>query len=1200
MDLILGDSPLGEYGGQLQASVETINCVQTTDGFFSLIKATVVNVNAKQTTDGLFYLSATHPLKINSIQTTSGVFSIQYSGVIEIPFHLQIAPRQSVHRFCTTLTNSLAASSVNCDNVMPSNQFRKIAVERIDNGTVELSGEWRGKKDELITVDIIPNQSSLFRFTQNKQFNGTGNGDIETAIDDGVATQSITMSCVKVSKKRESASISLLGLSIQSKTSGESGNEILINSIQEITLTPSRFSLLSDMTKGDDDFTSDEWNFGGASINKNGTLPDTFRFCIGSDKTVYRQYREWRDGEWHYRITPAPKRNYSQGEKLYSVIGGYLVEITDGIYKESHTGVTAFDIFLSIQSSSQICNVGGRLQKELTPNGNASLDFPFKTNPYFLKQNLNGENVKPLIDLIIKSQASEFLLVKCIDNTITGKEKWSVSGTINGEMGTVESGGFFNGLHYQFQMPSDDMGKQIATGVFSHVFLPVERSEDESMGDVCPLNLTLGARASNKEVAFVYKKRIPAALLPSACEMPAGGKISGQCLGLNEDISEMGEIPEQLSTRLNSILNLSEVAKKLNTSVVSESLTVYRVVYSELDVDGTASESVVRPSSKNDVYGVRQKVIKFPAFKFQPLKIRDFSSEISADVFISTYLNKFGFLFEEEQKGVVSYGDLYTAAITTVTGKPFVVKIPMSRGGDILPDGRTAFRAKDLNLNVSNKLIGLAQTSLMQVYESPEGLVQWDEMWSDIQSVLAQTVISGSPIDDVFEFNDRYIERFEAKRDIALLASGIIPKSDGSAQQSGQCWVDKGNDYWWISEDGYMPAFSNSTYISARQKDGSPFSTKEFGFFLSVTGSPKTGDKLTIKIDGANNAVVSYQVGDSTEVPIISSSPLRLSGGENDDASFEWNLYSNKQGILPPLTSEIYSNNGINITLKEGAIPFSVGDSFQFDISDLQSQIKIGAGDLQIMDIKPFEINGTAFNFKGNFNSGDYHHIKAIQSNTYLNAINTKSTMWRWSGDAAQITLLCKSKIDTFVLIHALPKTALVFFDGLDELGDVLWTKEIDYKPRSMGFCEPSIIECDQLRLRIENATNGSIQWIYAGFAVRTVNNAQSLSIKNEFAMYRGQGINPLRSFRGQGGAGRLEWDNWLLSDDMELINSMIFDMQKRGELCVFIPNYHHNEFYVASLSNDSFEVKDYFQFQSKEVEKRRLSQSLEFNAVFG
>jgi hypothetical protein len=1205
MDNILGSGLLGESGDAApHVSINNIVCNQTVSGNFYLSNLLSISFTCNQTLTGNFFLSSEKSISVICNQGISGNFYVVYAGAMQIPAHIAKLNRTSVTRFCSALTNVFSHSTLSSDNVLPSLKFRKKEVNKSGFGTVSLSGEWRGKKDGIIEVSIIENQGSGYRFIQNKKYIGTGNGDIEVSFNDFIEPQSITLSCVKNASNREFASIEFLGVELKAKASGKNGNRISINSTQQIALTKSPFSLLEDLNVGENDHVNDEWNFGGLMMSNDGLIPsDTVRFCIGNDKTVYRQYRTWENNEWHYKITPPPRRNYSSGELIYYVNGNYHVEITDGIIGESHYGITAFDIFSSIQATSNICRLDGRLQKDLSPNGIGLLDFPFKTNPYYLKQELIGENTKPITELVIKTRVSEKLSIVCVENTVTGKEQWRVSGMVHGTMGMVQTGAFFNGLHYQFQMPDFQPEKQKATGVFGHKFEPVDRTDDETSGDACLLGFTLGTHASDKEITFVYKKRTTSALNAVACETGMFGKISGECLGLSEDIKEMGEIPEQLNSRLMALLELGKAITELNTEVVSDSLTVYRVVYSEFDVEGTDTEVVLRPQSKDDDFGVRQHKVKFPLFKFQPFKTLDFTRGIDADLFVSEYLDRFKFYFEQRFQST-SYNpwmgnQTYTSAFTRVSADPFIVKIPLTRGGHSVPSGRTAFKAKDLNLSVANKFLALMQTTLMQVYESPDGLTEWDAMWFDMQSVIANTIMSGSDTDDIYAYNENYLQRFESRRDIALLKSGIIPKNDGSTQKSGQCWVDKSLDFWWISEDGYMPAFSNSSYISTRRgSDGVPYSTKEFGFYLSVTGAAKVGDKITIKIEGAKNSPVYYQLGDAIEIPIICSSPINLSGGRDDDPSFEWVVHSSKQGILPTLTAPTYSNNGININLINGVIPFSIGDSFSFSISDLQSSIVIDNKTPTIGDIKTTEINGAIIDYIGDLALGDYHKIIAMQENSYLNVANTKETFWQWNGIDATISSPCLSPIDTIIIVHSLPANSRVYVELSKGDDGVIYSEEIPYKPRIMGLCENAPIDCDLVTIKIENAGGGKVQWIYAGYAVRTTNNAQSFSLQSEFAMYVGGGINPRKQYRGSGRGGKIEWENWLFSDDVELVNLMISDLKRRGEFCVVIPNKNHDDFFAGVLDDDSFEVSDYFNYQTSDKNKRRQSQSLNFKGV--
>lgn len=166
------------------------------------------------------------------------------------------------------------------------------------------------------------------------------------------------------------ATASLQGMGLLAAASGTTGNAIrLAIDHAALTFAATAFSLQADLKAGTNDYTGATWDFGAAVLDAEGTIPASApRIRFGLDPQVYRAYKQFRDGEYHYGFSPAPVRDVATGARVKTVSGTRSITIDNGVTTESMTGiVTLYDALSAIRDHSALVKVTSPIVNDRLP-----------------------------------------------------------------------------------------------------------------------------------------------------------------------------------------------------------------------------------------------------------------------------------------------------------------------------------------------------------------------------------------------------------------------------------------------------------------------------------------------------------------------------------------------------------------------------------------------------------------------------------------------------------------------------------------------------------------------------------------------------------------------------------------------------------------------------------------------------------------
>ena len=353
------------------------------------------------------------------------------------------------------------------------------------------------------------------------QFVGVGNGKLNVLSVDGVAPlQGLTLSLVDLGIPTEHARLDARQVQIRAKAPGAVGNDIRITVEPVLTRTLTAWALLADWSSGTAVQTGSQWDFGGLPLSAQGELdPDSPRIQFGFDPQVYRPWRQYKDGEWQFGLSPSLERTQPKGTAVYSVAGGYKITVTNGVDTETYGDVAAsqppvvsfYDLLTALQTSALV-DVAGVVAVDRAINGQASIDVPLRTSAWLMA--LGGK--VQLQGVTVPSDApTQTVLVRCMNADVIGAERWSVVGDVSGTLPVATTGIPYDSAAVRFTVPAIDPAA-IGSGEWSFKYDPVTRDSGVGVPSVCVRPFRFGRNAKARTVTFRYQRRPPAPLPTNA------------------------------------------------------------------------------------------------------------------------------------------------------------------------------------------------------------------------------------------------------------------------------------------------------------------------------------------------------------------------------------------------------------------------------------------------------------------------------------------------------------------------------------------------------------------------------------------------------------------------------------------------------------------------------------------------------------
>ncbi len=453
-------------------------------------------------------------------------------------------------KYLGNVDNVLRAAALSMTNGVPSNAvYRTDEAAKLGSGRVVLSGSYSGAADATFDVEVLDTTITGTPRLSQPIFRGIGNGEITAlAATAAVPAQIITISLADLGTQTRAAYVPFQNVTLRAKTTGPGGNNLTVtidNTGLIKTATP--FSLTSPLVAQMNEYIGDEWNFGHSALQPDGTLrSDTPRLAFGEGTQVYRAYKRYENGRYMYSFSPTPVRDVALGEQVFAVAGSRTVTITNGIVTETYSGiVTLYDLLSRITATSALVEVVGVVANDLHPNGMGIDDLSVQTASYIDRVIKEGTRYakRAALGLTVAAHApTEHVVIECIEAVTPNAERWSVSGTVSGDLADAITGVLYAHTPLGFTIPEGVLPATTPAGDIVGEFRPISRPEGTPTPCLNLFRPVLGATARDKTLTFVYTLRPR-----SGCDCdaePVDGGPNADCLGITELGGDMSTLAD--------------------------------------------------------------------------------------------------------------------------------------------------------------------------------------------------------------------------------------------------------------------------------------------------------------------------------------------------------------------------------------------------------------------------------------------------------------------------------------------------------------------------------------------------------------------------------------------------------------------------------------------------------------------------------
>ncbi|QIL81790.1 hypothetical protein G7047_19110 [Diaphorobacter sp. HDW4A] len=1106
----------------------------------------------------------------------------------------------SVQRFFSGRNNLVRSAILAASGVRESTAIERISATRSGGGRVRLSGAYTGHEAAQIELEIVA--AGGIPRASVPQFIGVGNGQLTIQSVDAAATlQSLTLTLADLGIPTATAGLDVRSARIRARAPGVIGNSIRLAVTPQLTRTATDWALLADWSTGTTRQTGSQWDFGGLPLSTKSELDaNSPRIQFGFDPQVYRPWREYKDGDWQFGLSPSLERDIAKGTQVHLITGGYLVSVTDGVTVEAYGDIGAGqplirsfnDLLVALQSSALV-EVAGVVASDRTVGGQASIDVPLRTQAWLAA--LSGKVA--LQDVGVPLQAStQTLTVRCINADTVGYERWSVVGDVSGTLPVATTGVAYDSAAAQFLIPLI-APTTVDSGRWSFKYEPTSRAENAGLPSVCVRPFRFGRNAKARTVTFKYQQRPPADCKCSDMPTP---RLSLSCLGLTEG-GDMA-LDAAYQQRLESLYSWRSEFMTANVKLA------FAKQWAPVDMDLAEAVTTTFADALAEVWEA-------------PAALAEWDAALTALQLQMAWmmgLDASPWIVRQSFQG----GEVGNAWLNPVDNNVYVVVATRHEGSVQI------FRDGDIGWTDPASTIWDTSGDVFTVTSTVDGFTHETDYRCLADGAPKDLVVSASTTAATIQDMIRQLARgFGARMDYVRTLAGIVPKSESSSDDAGGCWIDHRDSYWWADVDGYyLPAFTNQAYVSARRdtETGKAYSTMEFGFGLVVACPErlKEGDQLTLRIEQVDSDRP-YQVGDEAVIQTIAAGPAWLTGGVDGTDEQTWRVAGGTSGALADYVvptdgsaTPIYSAAGADMLLSLGGIPFSLGDVFTLAIEAGQYRWKRSDGNWSALTDIPEGgaaalVDGITANFDAgaapSFVPGDSYLFDVHQPWAASHVRDSNASAWGWSDDGASIVIDFGAVQDIEALALAryeLPQGAVVTVETSAD--NASWGPALAMdvaRAVSVQFAE---LQARYLRLTVSNAASGNIGWIWAGQPLATDHHASKCQRRRRWAVGRGSGLNPASLYSGVGDGWSLSWSSGdsaasrLLESDVEQLIGLLDWAQSADEPLLFVPHWLHPvDASLVRFAADALDVSDEHEFQPDAAEHRLLSASLELEPVY-
>lgn len=988
-------------------------------------------------------------------------------------------------RYPTSLENLIRTATLSATGVVASSAFELLSRDADGGGTVDLSGSYTGADDAVIDIEVTSDTINGSPQISAPVFSGVGNGTISgISATSGIAAQEFTVTVVDLGTPTRAAFAPFQSANLIARATGPDGNDLSVQVSQAgLTATATDYAVTRELGADGEEFTGEEFNFGATTVEPEGTVPTSApRIRFGDDVTVYRHWREFRDGRYRYHFSPAIQRAIPIGTRVYAITGGRTVTVLDtGAVVETYTGVTTlYSLVSQLQADSTLIDYDGVIAQDRRPGGMACDDLSIYTASYSAGSVRDGTSFirRAVVPLTVPAAApAESLTVVCDAAPIPGAEIWHAIGTVSGDLGTFLTGDAFTGAGYALTVPTELQPGTAPAGDRSAFLELQDRAEGARIPSLCTRNFLLGAEAQTRTYTYEWRPH-PGEECDCRSE-PISGGPNNDFLGIDAGGEAVSTLPAAVKTLYQDIQTWRKGALALNCYFTNTDddtqLTTYysglRVVDSaEFTADGEAVAPNFPPAGI--VAGVFQKISVIAKFDEQDVRAITMVADLFQTHLLAIYTAKGG-----------------TGALDSAIESAFQTE------WDYIVDALSPLMYVSNNGSTSWKT-GVYQAFLHSGYSSG-GAVGDPDM---LQLYLQQAIAGAKNLTQNLE---PLLRRCQASIANAYIAGDLLSPFDAAGLTGNAVWQDHNGSHWFASQDGLLPIQPGYYYHSARLEhddelgDDVPVATREFGIGVAIGCEEllRVGDKLIITTSPFANGRATYQAGDVIEWQIVRADPVELGGGQVGDDTITMSVRGSVVGALDPYelvttAPTSYSNGGLSFAVTPGAIDFEAGDRWTFSAEGGEFRWRVDGGSWTAGDIAGtvsltaginavFRVGATP-----SFVTGDVYQLAALASNGAGRCRRPDDESITWTG-ALQLDITpTGGAADTLMIgAHTIPSTATIVLTGSnDNWSTTAYTATLPWRANNIGHLMTETT-CAKWRLAVNES--GSIDWLYLGIPPR-------------------------------------------------------------------------------------------------------------------
>lgn len=1124
----------------------------------------------------------------------------------------------SVNRILANHANLARNAAIVASTQRPSTDVRLVAQQRAGGGRVSVGGAYTGAADTLIDIEVVSGSGGDLTASAPR-IAGVGNGTLTvTAISPVAEPETLTVALLDAGAQPEPAVLEFFGASLAARAPGASSNALALAVTRNLTTSPMQYATLAPIAAGADAFEGPQFDWGQPPATDAGIPAAALRIQFAGFPTVHRAWKTWESGRFIYRIDPAATYDIPEDTRVFGVAGDYTLTLTDGVVSETYTAVTLYDFLSQVEARSALATVRGAVAADRAPGGMAVTDIPLRTDAHALPA--AGGRVE--VVSVDPAAATENITLTHL-GTAGGGRAWSVAGGVSGALPNARTGALYTHGPVSFRVPDADPAAA-GDGRMSAVVQLTSREEGEGIPSICFKPLVLGAMASDKTVTFTYRQRPPA---DCVCNEMLPLAVSMRCLGLEDTI--MSNYDPAYFDRVKAVYAWRETFVRGNTSAPTAGLpgtttcvtTGYQV---ELTVVGLAGVVAGKFSPGGP---------SFALFKTRAL------AEASAETFVVGGkvwgdFNPLGGLVSahnaaNEEISIYAYGMPGYAelephedeidTVLTVSAINVVAVEDCTTTGAVSRSNKFLAAARDLDW--AESAIAILLSPLAEIYNEAEALAEWDALWAEVQSDLA-ALAGGGPDQLGFGSQDRYMDRYRAAVDNVYLAAGLLPKTSAGSD-AGECWRDYPDaTHWWVDESGeYLPAFTNEPYVSAaRDADGKPISTQEFGLGVVTPCAHrlKVGDLFRVTIRGTGT--VTAREGTKIVIPVIAAASAPFVGGKDGDPTQRWTVRGTVSGALPdwlysPAAHAPYVDGPATLELAPGGIPWEVGDrvSVSLEGGALRWRRDGGAWTTgNLYGVTHAIGNGLTLAAQPgaapSFVAGDTWQYRAVATHGISRLRQPRigeAFAWDGAGVVLDVDFGAVQPLEAVLLaLHTLPSGCVVTVTGGDAAPGE-WAAAPAWHPSAVLAVLAAGTTARYLRVTVTGAGAGAaLGWLWAGKGWQPSVGASDLTLRRQYGLSRGQGLNAAALYRGRGMGGAWRWSldqgGALVGTNADDLLALIDHTAEQGmePVCVVPDMRDPARAAVAIIDADEVVMTEHNMWQSSTLQAPLISVELPFRAV--